>query len=524
MGIWSSIGTALFEAAAFVSPAWARSRHALLVEREQSAKTLEVYNRMMDQLSDHFGGVDASNRQRGEMWLRSNLSTNTALEQELVDLRKNADELYRTFPHLTGAINHRVSNVIGRGLMPKSQIGEVPGTNENQRTQWEGEINALFRRWAPRCGPRGRTSWTQTLRIALTEWKRSGDSFIVWSHVPRDGKPIPLQLDVMSARRCDSPHGGPHNPLLRMGVEFDADGDINKYHFRNVEPGDTWDSYQWSDFPADRVGHLLDELWPEQIRGLPWCFSTASDAKDLLTWRRAAMFAAQIHACQTLIVKTRNPAAMKKATLNSAGEVQLTPGNALYFTHEDEISAFNPSQPTTSFSQFSETQLMSIACGLGYPVGWFTRDRRKASFSSGKLEEIDGALQLLADFQILNERAIAPSWEQFVDMAVLSGQVSIPAQLYVQYRHLFQMYLLTPPGRQYIEPLKEVIAAILAKEHNISTLAEIHHRLGSDTGEVLRQRVRETMMEVVGDIVPPTYTGTPAADESQKSAAKEEDS
>jgi len=536
MSLWQTLSETFKGAFEFAAPGWATARiryqseaaelrmqeQSQRLELEQLQRLDELHRKFADQLSEHWSSTNPDNRQQADMWLKSELSTNTALEQGLKAMRNNADELYRTFPYITGAIDHRTDNVIGQGLKPKSKIGDVPGIDRDQLDLWDAELNALFNRWAPCCGARGRTSWTQTLRMLVREWKRAGDAFLVRSHVPRPDKPIPLQLDVISARRCDSPPKG-DNPRIRMGIELDGSGEVTKYHFSRIEPGDTYDQQKWEFIPAERVSHLLDELWPDQLRGVPWSFAVQGDAKDYDTYRKATMFAAQIHACQTLIVRTANPALAAQASA-TGGTMEFKPGKVMFVDHKDDVTAFNPTQPTTSFSQFGETQLLGMASGLNYPFGWFVRDRRRSTFSAGKLEEIDGMGPLRSDFQLLKDRVITPIWKELVQLAVLSGQTSIPPALYNAHRPLFEQYLLTPSGRPWIDPQKEVTAEILAIEHNLDTMSASHHRRGLETDEVMKTRSREKACEWDLDIVAPIFRGTlPTDDPDEIDGQPEED-
>lgn len=509
MGLWSALTGAATATMEIVSPAYARERLALQRERDLAARETRFLNQAYEQLSDHFGGVDTTDRQRKNTWLKSEINTNTALENELVDLRINADELYRRSPYIAGAIEHRVSNVVGYGLTPEPRLENIPGYDDEQLEVWESELRDLWNEWSQTCGPGGRVSWTQTLKILLREWKRSGDAFVVWSD-DGDKETLSLRLSVISASRCETPTGDGWSEKVRLGVELDEQGNVRNYHFRRREPGDRYDDWKFESIPADRVGHLMDEKYPNQRRGLPWCFAIMAEAKDRDDYRNATVFAAKIHACQTMIVRTDSP--HKAAEKNP---VKMKPGNIMYVGHKDDVQAFNPSQPTSGYPAFDDNALTSMSAGMAYPRGWFTRDRRKASFSSGKLEEIEGGLELVADFQLLNPIVIRPTYRQFVDRAVMSGKTSIPLPVFLSHRRRFYVYDIAPPSRPYIEPHKEVPADILLVQHNLDTNENVTRRRGKNSQDIARKRVRERKFERENDIDTPIHQGKMPEDEPE---------
>ena len=490
-----------------VAPNLALKRQTARQLRSLNEQRGRIVSRLMER---HFDGADNDSRLRGDRWLASRLSIDSALDADLADLRENADELYRTFGYITGAIDHRTDNVIGTGLNPKAWIQPYRDLiSAEQAKVWNEELNELYRRWAPHAGGR-RRSFSRLQRLAHRTWRKGGDSFIVLSDVGRANSPIPLQLNVVGPKRVETPYDQAASPRIRLGVQKTEDGrEIEGYWIRETDPHDTVDNTPKHRFyPADRVCHLLEELWPDQSRGLPWCFSIIPEAKDFLDYRETVIINAQIGACQTAFINTSNPELYGQNGLNSAGQVELEPGRFTVLGHGDTVTPFNPSQPQTTYGMFSEWSLLGMSAGINYPFGWMVKDRRRATFSAGRLEEIDGSVPLRSDFETVRNNFIAPVWERLVAEAVILGESTIPPDLFHAMPWLFTRFKLLAQGRPWIDPTKEVTAAILAKEHNLDTLEGIHSKLGKDTEEVLDTRAAERGMEYARDIVPPIYTGT----------------
>lgn len=510
------LGHAVTRAAETVAPGWALRRQALGQLREIRARQ---HARVMER---YFEGADTTGRLRGDMWLKSRLSIDDALEQDLPDLRDHSNELYRDFGYVTGAIDHRTDNVVGCGLRPRAAIKPVQNAatgvtiSEAEAEQWNQQLDDLFERWAQKCGRGGKRTFGDVQRLAHKIWRREGDSFVVLSDVGRADKPVPLQLDVIGPKRVETPPEKASDENCRMGVQKNATGtaagDVLGYWIRETDPDETTlvnERYRF--YPADRVCHLMDDLWGDQTRGLPWTFPIQSDARDFKDFKEAVILNAQAAACVMMVIGTNNPDLLARGNLNSSGEQEMSPGRILYTQDGDKVTGFAPTQPGTTYGMFSEWTLLGISAGLNYPFGWVVKDRRRATFSAGRLEEIDGGVPLRCDHQVLKDRLIVPTWERFVQEAVIVGAVSIDPSRFNRAPHLFTRCTVQPQGRPWVDPTKEVTAAVMAKEHNLDTVAGILGRHGLDMEETFRQRSREKAMEAELEIAPPITGGTPAA-------------
>jgi lambda family phage portal protein len=407
-------------------------------------------------------------------------------------------------------VDHRTDNVIGGGLKPRAAIREVEGyITKEQAGAWNDRLNELAVRQFEKIGRSGRQSFGEVQRLAHKSWRKVGDSLAVLSDTPQPGKPVPLQVNVVDASRCSTPYGKEADPRIRFGVESDEEGTIVAYHIRDSHPYDTTTfKATWTRFPADRVCHLYEELWPDQARGLPWCFPVITDCRDYKDFKEAVLIGAQIGACQGYIIQTDNPQVLASASQDAGGLQRMAPGSIPIVGLDTKITAFNPSQPTTTFPSFTDANLGAISAGLNYPKAWITRDRSRASFSAGKLEEIEGGIPLRADFQCVRDRLLKPTWEVFVSECILLGLVDIPIQDFNAAPWLFNRMTCVPIGRPWIDPGKEIPANVLAKEHNMTTLEIILGKLGYELDEILPQRSLEKARETLLDIVPPITSGT----------------
>lgn len=505
-GLLARTARAIAEACDELFPGYAVRRQAL---RQLATLRERQHDRVMQA---YFPGADETGRLRGDKWMKSRLSPDSALELDLENLREHSRILYRSLGFFTGAIDHRVDNVVGCGLNPRSAIRPVEGlVTKSQADLWNAELDAVYEHWSPLAGRSGRQSFGRLQRLAHRIWKRDGDCLVVFSDVGRARKPIPLQLDVIVPERLETPPRLAGNKRVRLGVERDAGGDVVRYHVRNAHPDDTLDGdLRYTDYGPERTAHIFEELYGDQTRGLPWGFSIQDDGRDFKDFREATIISAEAAACVMLVIATNNPSLLKTGSQNADGEYEMEPGRIMFTDVADQVTQVTPQQPATTFGMFSEWQLLGMAAGLNTPFGWLVKDRRRATYSAGRLEEIDGKVPLECDHQTLDEALIRPTWHRLVEEAVIVGACSIPPTLLADRPELVSRYRLTPNGRPWVDPLKEVTAAKIAKEENLDTVTRILSRRGLQLEDTYETRSRERQLEEELGITPAGSDGADA--------------
>lgn len=497
----------------WVSPKYALTREDVALQRQESARRAQREQRahevQMRLIERHFDGADTADRNRADAWLGSRLSADSFLDADLETLRDHADELYRSFPLITGAIEHRTDNVIGAGLRPKAAIRETANITADRAEALNKQINEFWAQWEPHAGRGGRQTFGEVLRLAHKTWRRQGDSLVIKSVTPHKARPVPLQLNVVDPWRLSTPPKFMPDSNVRLGVERNDEGSVVAYHVQNAHPYETVDvSDKWTSYEADEVCHLYEELWPDQTRGLPWCFSVMNACRDLKDFAEAVVIAAQISACQTYIVSTDNAETLARMSRDSNGQQRMAPGQIPYVDSDTTITPFTPSQPQTTYPMFWDTKNGEISAGLHYPKAWITHNNDQASFSAGKLQEIEGGVALRADFQIVKSQLIASVWKDFVRLLVLAGKVDIEPEEFNENEWAFTRFSCVPAGRPWIDPNKEVKASVEAIQNNLSTLENELARQGKDIDEVVPQRSVENAKQKEADVMPPVPKGS----------------
>lgn len=490
---WLSRTAAFFDRVVLaVAPAYGTAR---IAARRQS-----------DILMRTFEGA-SHDKTRGDAWLGSNLSPDSALEEDLGDLRSRSRELMRN-DAVGGAIDNSVNHVVGTGFTPRCNISEKI-VGKEMATICREELESLYKRWCRGVDISGRTSLWQLTRLVHRNRRTDGEALAVWSDDPVGDKPVPLTIEVIDVDRLETPPEYAGNPLVRLGIEKDQAGRIVAYHIRRAHPGDTLNQDQKFDrVPAHRVLHVFERWFAGQTRGLPWLCRALQRLKDAKDLDDAELCAAQVQACFAVFVKKPgNPAAAAAAaasgTSNGKRYEEIRPGRKDYLAPGEEVVFAQPTRGN-SFVGMMQHIYRRIASAINQPYAILCKDWGGVSFAGGRLILAEFRLDCKSEQKLLIEQFLIPIWNRFVDEAVMLGLTSIEPRFWARRPWIYQEHAWQPQAWPYaITPAEEVQANIDAVDHNQKTLESVVAESGEDLEEVLDQRKRERQLERTYQIEPP---------------------
>ncbi len=443
----------------------------------------------------HEGKGDDHTRQQA--WIGSRLSPDSALEADLVELRRNSRELYRN-DSIGGAVDTRVNLVVSYGFTPQALIQPRDGISEAQAKRWNDQIELVYDQIQPYIGNSGTESLWQCLRLAERHNAFDGESFIVLSDVGHPDKPIPLAIEVIDPERVETPPQKINDPRVRMGVEYDARGRVVAYWIRQTHPGDAKElNFKYDRLPASRVLHTLEKWFAGQSRGYPWLTRTLNRIKDGKDLGEATIIAAQVEACFAAFVHTSDPVGAAQAagtgTSSSGNRLQeVRPGAIHYLGHNESVEFGSPSRPGTTFAPFMEWNDRNKAAGMNFPYEMLAKNWVGLSFAAGRLALTDVRLFVESQQKLLCERILCPIWHRMVEEAVIVGAVDIPPLLYQRMPYVFRAHEWGPPAWPYaLTPREEIDADIAAIEANITTKQKVIAKRGGWYREVFAQRAIE---------------------------------
>ena len=497
---WSErVGYAVDSFIADIAPSWGSKR--LVARRRNELISQQV--RLFEQFSYSWPGA-ASSESRDYRYLGTRSSPDDAIEHDRERLVERCTELYRGNTVAHSAIEGRVAYEVGMGLTRYPRVRKDKRISKDRAEEINTSLKDIIDRWSDHgVDKRRRLSLSATQRLACRTYAVYGEVFVILSQSPFKGS-IGLSVDIISPERVETPPERRGDPYCKMGVQYTANDEIKGYWVRHVHPDARTQglSYRkrvtYKFVPRfDKSGHarmihVFDPLFPEQSRGIPWLATAMNRMKDLDDFFEAELIAKQVEACFGLIIKTNGdagtPVQIAEGNANADTRTNeprlrsedLTPGSINYINTDEDAVTVNPDRPGSTFAPFIEAGLRSIAASLNYPYEVLAKNFFRTTFSSGRLAMLDGWMGFSMRQQVLIEQMMRPIYRRIVNDAVFLGELEVDLLDYLDRPHVYERHRWIGQGRGFIDPDKEVRAAISGNQGGITTKAEIYTEKGAD--------------------------------------------
>jgi lambda family phage portal protein len=469
-----------------------------------------------------FGGMTGTSRMarspRFSNWRPQLLDPDGEAEYELADLRAFSRDLERTAPVATGAIETRVSHIVGTGLSLQSRIdAKELGLSDEQASEWQSLTERRFGMWAKSqfADRHGELCFYEQQQLALRSHDSSGDVFVLLGDKGREDWPFRLTVQIVEADRVSNPDGRMNTATLIDGVERDGDGEpvaiqVSRYHPGRLIPrtANTWERIPYRGSSGRRnVLHLKEMKRPGQTRGLPILAPIIATIKQLTRYTDAEVDAAVNSAALALFLQM-DPEAFSDTTIFSDQERKrmlaaanwdgaIESGRAVNLMPGESISSPTPGRPNPNFDPFFGAMLNICSMGLGIPKEVLAK-AFNASYSASRAALMDAWRTWQIKRVWLAQRLCQPIYEEWLADAVALGIIQAPgffADPFIRYAWSQTSWCGDGPGA--LDPLKEAMAAAKRMEEGITTRAEeVVAYDGGDWETKHRQSAREMAARV----------------------------
>jgi len=401
-------------------------------------------------------------------------------------------ELVVTNGYAANACEAFASNLVGDGIKPSSLI-EDPALRD--------QVQRLWLAWTDEADADGLTDFYGLQAMVAREMFVAGECFVrMRPRRAEDGLLVPIQLQLLQSEMLpfDATETAPNGNRIRCGIEFDAIGRRQAYHFRRRHPGDSTDQGVFTSetvrVPAGDVLHIYRPIDAGQIRGLPhvapamvrlFLLDQYDDA-ELDRKKTAAMFAG-------FITKTAPEEQLMgeiEATDDSGATVSLEPGTLQVLLPGEDVKFSSPADVGGGYEAFQYRTLLSVSASLGLPYHLVTGDVRQANYSSLRAELVEFRRRVeQLQHGVVAHQFCRPVWARWLETAVLSGALAIPdfARSPARYRPVNWI----PPRWDWVDPLKDIQAQVLAMEAGIVSRRKVVQATGYDVEEIDRENATD---------------------------------
>jgi lambda family phage portal protein len=413
-------------------------------------------------------------------------------------LRAKARFLVQNVPYCSAALDAKVADVIGTGIVPR-----FLGPNEKR-------LNEMFEAWAKVCDADGRVDFYGLQVAAYRAMEQDGEVLVRLR--PRrlsDRLPVPLQLQLLEIDYLDSSKntltsgaggtaGVPAGNVVIEGIEYDQLGRRAAYWLWDAHPGDTMIRRQWRTdsrrVPADLVIHLFDPRRPGQSRGITRFAPVITRARDTQLLEDAELARKNLEARLSVIATgdaslysnpmqlggstdAANPDLAKRTgdlgQLASGGITQLPPGQ--------QLTVVEPTAAPGHVDNIKwHVHLVTAALGVTYESA--TGDMREVNYSSARVRRLD--VRRLAEQQqwmVVMPRLIDPVCAALVRQADIAGLV--PSAEY-------RLDASTPKWEQ-VDPGKETASENESIAGGLTSFSEVIRRRGYKPEAVFAELKRD---------------------------------
>jgi lambda family phage portal protein len=453
----------------------------------------------------------------GGGWLQALRSKDQEIRKDALALRSNSRRLANNNPYMRRYLRALGDHVVGpSGFTLQSSYATRAGA---RRDPYAGKCETAFSLWGKKgtatvCG---NFSWLDVQRLAIRTAAMDGECFIRIVRGYR-GNAFGFALQFLDADLLDHTYtvvGGQGQNAVVMGVEIDNYGKPVAYWF--TDPVSARASYPRGAkvrIPAADIIHLIDRERSVQTRGVPWSASVMYLISMLGHYWEAEVANARHESERVGFLKSATGALDEVdedrenavvPTIDPVAAVRMMPASTsigyVGLPAGIDIEIPDVKHPTTAFADFSKAMLKGIASGLGVSYAALSSDLTEVSFSSirtGTLEDREYYRELQG---LMIETLCERVYQEFIYMAVLSGQLTMPAGATFE---AFSAHTWEPRGWDWVDPKNDTMAKIASIDACLDTRTRILAERGLNFDDVVARLADEKKALDAAGLIPVT--------------------
>lgn len=422
-------------------------------------------------------------------WLASSAAIDQELRGQLDRLRARSRDLFKNNEYGAKFARMVRNNVVGpEGFTLQARVLDTSGKPDSAANR---AIEAAWWRWMrpENCDVAGQRSFVDLVRGAATALCRDGEFLLRKVRGPDRGD-FGYQLQAIDVSRIDTTYNREardgQNAIV-MGVELDPFRKPLAYYLWTA--GTDHVSRNRERVPASEVIHKFIPLEDEQARGVPWLHAAMRRLNDLNGYREAAVIAARIGASKMGFYTSPDGQPPANDGTDAEGNfiAQASPGEFGVLPVGYDFKAFDPTYPHDQFDAFCKAALRGIASGIGVSYHGLANDLEGVNFSSIRAGVLDEREEWMAIQNWVIGALLTPVFEEWIATALLAGAIRLPNGVALPAGKLDKFRQHVWQGRRWawVDPKKDIEAAILAIEHRLASPQQIAAQAGRDVEDIL---------------------------------------
>lgn len=419
---------------------------------------------------------------------------NTTLRWQLRTLRARARQAKQNNPFARRFVKMAVNNIAGP--VPFRLQAKVKYNSGELDTSANRKIEDAWMLWGRKgsCELTGRYSWNAVQRLLIDNLATDGELLFRKLRGPEYGR-HGYALQVIDVDRLDETKNAalPGGGAIHMGVEIDANSRPIAYHLLKRKPSQ-WASMGYSReyerVPAEDIEHIFIPEFAEQIRGVPWIYAALLNLVHLGAFEEAAVIAARVGASQMGFIQSPDgtpPPGDGSKDVRGNPQIDAEPGSFPTLPPGYQMASWNPKYPDAAIEPFIKAVLRGIAVGVDVAYHNLSGDMEGVNYSSARIAELDERDAWMTIQSFIAEHMHQPLYDDWLRMQVLTGELPFDIARLDKYRSVYWQ------ARRWgwVDPEKEVTAAIKANEARLKSRTRIIAEGGEDIEDVLAEIAEE---------------------------------
>ena len=445
-------------------------------------------------------------------WQAEARSINADLRGDLDALRSRSRELVKNEPMARKFLALVEANIVG----PEGfRLQSLAADGDKPDTWARNAIEQGWDAWGKPgiCEPTGRMSYTDLVRNCVRALARDGEVLLRVEEGADNGYGYRLQLlDIERlATWLNRAPSATDNAIL-MGVEIAASGAPVAYHLITHRYGDDASQRRTQRIPAAQIIHRFITDDPEQIRGVPWMHAAMIRMHHLKGYQEAAIIASRVGASKMgFFVNPEGTTSAVSDGEDSTGMPfsEVDPGQFGSLPEGWDFKPFNPDYPHQMYGDFIKAAKRDISTALNVAYHALANDLENVNFSSirsGTLEERDH--WMMRQSWVI-DHLLDPIFERWLDNALLSSALLLPngSALPAVKKQKFLAHKFLGRRWQWVDPLKDINAAIIARNNGLASPYVLAGQQGMDAEDIVDDIARFNAYATAAGVT----IGTPAA-------------
>jgi lambda family phage portal protein len=430
-------------------------------------------------------------------WIASGTSADSEILSSRAKLTQRTRQLCRDNVYVRQAQRSICLNVVGNGTRMQAQVRKQRGGKLDKKIN--DHIEMEWKKWGryDSCSANGRECLADIERIIVKQLFEAGEVFVRVIRKPFGRSTVPLSLELLEPEQLDGDYAGKtksKNNEWRLGIERDSFNRAVRYAFFRNHPGDT--SFPSAPgqmhmfIPANEIMHLYISDRPSQSRGVSWLASSLQDMHHLAGFQESQVVRARASSALMGFITTNDPDGLTGDDVYDNERVsEFQPGAWKYLGPNESVQVPDLDAPNGEFEPFMRAMLRSLASGCGISYESVSKDFSMTNYSSSRLSLLEDRDHYRMIQSYIEERFLQPLFDQWLELAVLSGNLDLPGyeiepERYRRVRWLFR-------GWSWVDPQKEISAAVMAVKAGFKTQAEVISESGGDIEELMPARKNE---------------------------------